>query len=231
MYVYLYICMNIWEDIHIKQKKKNLIFQAHHLTKNHQIYCFNKLNSKEIYTILTESGASESYSRLYYHFFFQNSNLDWKATYVLPLIVTNNSRLKIFLYKLLHNGLYLNKILFSFGKTDSSLFFFCKIVDETPFHLFYKCTNPKLFRDQFKEIIFNTTLSISSITPQSVIIGDIDFSDNYLLINHLIVIYKFCTYNFKKDPSILRNGVLSLRTSFKRCKSRGTWVRGRGILF
>ena len=71
-------------------------------------------------------------------------------------------------------------------------------------------------------MIFNTTLSISSITPQIVIIGDIDFSDNYLLINHLIVIYKFCIYNFKKDPSILRNDVLSLRTLFKRCKSGGT---------
>ena len=27
---------------------KNLVFQGHHLTKNHEIYCLNKLYSKDI---------------------------------------------------------------------------------------------------------------------------------------------------------------------------------------
>ena len=33
---------------------KNPVFQGHHLIKNHQIYCLNKLNSKDIYSILIE---------------------------------------------------------------------------------------------------------------------------------------------------------------------------------
>ena len=62
-----------WKDALIANSEniKNLIFQAQHITKNHQIYCLNKLNSKEIYTILTESGVSVSHSRLYYHSFFK----------------------------------------------------------------------------------------------------------------------------------------------------------------
>ena len=33
---------------------KNPVFKGHHLIKNHQIYCLNKLNSKDIYSILIE---------------------------------------------------------------------------------------------------------------------------------------------------------------------------------
>ena len=35
-------------------------------------------------------------------FFFQNSNLDWEIFYVVPCIVTKDSRLWVFQYKLLN---------------------------------------------------------------------------------------------------------------------------------
>ena len=56
-----------------------LVFQGHHLIKNHQIYGLNKLNSKKIYSILIESGDSKPSCQLYYENVFQNSNLDWKT--------------------------------------------------------------------------------------------------------------------------------------------------------
>ena len=40
---------------------------------------------------------------------------------MLPRIVTKDSRLQVFQYKLLSNVLYLNKMLFKFGKIDSPL--------------------------------------------------------------------------------------------------------------
>ena len=43
--------------------------------------------------------------------------------------------------------------------------------------------------------ISDKILSIPSLTSQSAIIGHIDLSDDYLLINHLILIYKFYIYN------------------------------------
>ena len=74
-------------------------------------------------------------------------------------------------------------MLFRFGKIDSRLLSFCKMVDETPFHLFYNCAKAKLLRDQLKEFISNTTLSIPSVMPQSTILRHIDLSGDYLLIN------------------------------------------------
>ena len=152
------------------------------------------MSSKEIYNILIESTDSKP-AQIYYKIFFQNSNLDWKTIYMLPRIVTKDSRLQVFQYKLLNNVLYLNKMLFRFGKIDSPLCSFCKMIEETPLHLFYNCIKKKLLWDQLKDFISNETLSFPSLTPQSAILGHIDLSDDYLLINHIILIYKFYIYN------------------------------------
>ena len=94
-FIYNQIILSIpksWKDALIADLEniKNLVFQDHHLIKNHQIYCLNKLNSKEIYSILIESGNSKPSSQLYYKNVSHNSNLDWKTIYVLPRIVTKD---------------------------------------------------------------------------------------------------------------------------------------------
>ena len=72
-------------------------------------------------------------------------------------------------------------MLFRFGKIDSPLCSFGKMVDKTPLHLFYNCTKSKLLPDQLKELISNTTLPI----PLPYATG---YYPNYLLINHIILI-------------------------------------------
>ena len=141
-----------WKDTFIANSEniKNLVFEGLHLIKNHHIYCLNKLGTKEIYSILIESTDSKPSSQMYYKNIFQNSNLDWKTIYMLPRIVTKDSRLQVFQYKLLNNVLYLNKMLFKFGKIYSPLCSFCKMIEETPLHFFYNCIKTKLLWDQLK---------------------------------------------------------------------------------
>ena len=43
-------------------------------------------------------------------------------------------------------------MLFRFGKIDSPLCSFCKMIEETPLHLFYKCIKTKLLWDQLKTL-------------------------------------------------------------------------------
>ena len=88
---------------------KNLVFQGHQFIENHQIYSLNKLNGKEICSILIESVDSKPSSQFYHKNVFQNSSLDWKNIYVLLGIATKDSRLRVFRYKLLNNVLYLIK--------------------------------------------------------------------------------------------------------------------------
>ena len=89
-------------------------------------------------------------------------------------------------YKLLNKVLYLNKMLFRFEKIDSPLCSLCKMIDETPWSPFHNCTKTKLLRDPLKEFISNETCFLS-LMPQSAILGHIDLSDEYLVINHLIL--------------------------------------------
>ena len=58
--------------------------------KNHQIYCLNKLSSKEISSIPIESSDPKPSSQLYYKNVFQNSNLNWKTIYMQPRVVTKD---------------------------------------------------------------------------------------------------------------------------------------------
>ena len=56
----------------------------------------------------------------------------------LCLTLTLDSYSCSFQYKILNSALYLNKKLFTFRKLTSPLCPFCKLSDETVFHLFYE---------------------------------------------------------------------------------------------
>ena len=87
-------------------------------------------------------------------------------------------------------------MLFRFGKIDLLLYSFSKMVNETPLHpLFFGLHKNETSLGPIKRFISNTTLFIPSLTPQSTILDHIDLLDDYLLINHLILIYKSYIYN------------------------------------
>ena len=57
----IHYILKTWKDALTTNLKniKNLVSLGHRLTKNYQIYCLNKLNSKEIYSIVIESSDSK----------------------------------------------------------------------------------------------------------------------------------------------------------------------------
>ena len=56
----------------------------------------------------------------YFEKIFKNSNLDWKAIYLLPRTATVDTTIRGFQYKLLNNVLFLNQILYRFGISQDS---------------------------------------------------------------------------------------------------------------
>ena len=60
-----------------------------------------------------------------------------------PRLVTINSTLRMFHYKILNNVLYFNKHLFYLGLVTSKLCSFCNPVDETEIHIFAQCSATK----------------------------------------------------------------------------------------
>ena len=104
-------------------------------------------------------------------------------------------------FELLSNVLYLNKMLFKFGKSGSPLCSFCNVKDETPYHLFYEWSHTISLWNQLRHFLFNS-LNILLLTPQSAIFGFINQKENFLIINHLLFIFKFYIYNSRSSSKL-----------------------------
>ena len=73
---------------------------------------------------------------------FNDYHIEWTAIYMFTRLVTYNTYMRSFQYKIL-NVLFSNKILYTFGITPSPLCSFCNLYDETPLHIFYECNGVK----------------------------------------------------------------------------------------
>ena len=85
--------------------------------------------------------------------------MEWKKVYMFPRIVTMDSSLHSFQYKILNNILYLNERLYKFNIVDSLLCSFCGAYNESIKHLFCTCMVTQRLWDQLQswmhEVIFN----------------------------------------------------------------------------
>ena len=86
----------------------------HHLIKGALIITFEKLSSKELYSILIKEFTNRPSPNVYFEKIFPNMKFDWRKIYISPRILTINSYLRSFQYKILINILFLNEKLFVF---------------------------------------------------------------------------------------------------------------------
>ena len=115
----------------------DLIINENQLIKKHQICFLEKLNSRQLYNTQLILNVEKPTAQTYFQKKFQNPKLEWKDMYASPRRVTINTNLHIFEYILLQNVLYLNDMLYKFGKRISPLCSFCMEEPESPIHLFY----------------------------------------------------------------------------------------------
>ena len=127
-----------WKDIILKDKgnAKSLVIFDHHIVRNSQIHSLNKLTSKQLYLILVEANTVKPTAQDYFENLFETSQFKRKNIYFLIRNTTLDTKARMFQFKVLHNVLYANKMLFKFGKVTSPRCSFCKLHDETIMHLF-----------------------------------------------------------------------------------------------
>ena len=110
-----------WKDTILKDKgiAKNLAIFDHHIVRKSQICSLNKLTSKELYLILVDANTVKPTAQDYFENLFESSNFNWKKIYFLIHNTTLDAKARMFQYIVLHNTLYINKMLFKFGKVIS----------------------------------------------------------------------------------------------------------------
>lgn len=147
----------------LKQTLENtnlLVVEDYHFTKGLKIDILEKLNSRELYSVLISAIDHQPNSQKYFNKLILNTKLLLEKIYLIVGIVTVNSYLCCFLNKIV-NMLYLNKKLFT-GKTDTRLSSFHRTEAEISLQLFYKCFAIKLW-NQLKSL-FTTDFYFNLIT-------------------------------------------------------------------
>ena len=159
------------------------------IIKNTRVIVLDKLTAREIYSVLLLTSGNTPTSQKYFGKVFPNENFDWKKIDILPRVVTINSFQRKFQYKILHNMLYLNKILFTFGKIKTPLYLFCHSYDETVKHIFLECICVKQLWNHLRLFLMND-VSLSILTPQTAIFGFITGIKNrvYKITNHILLL-------------------------------------------
>ena len=66
---------------------------------------------------------------IYFKTLFENTTLDWNKIYLQPRFATIDTTLSSFQYKILNNVLFLNKKLYTFGITNTSLCSLCNALE------------------------------------------------------------------------------------------------------
>ena len=107
---------------------------------------------------------------MYCEGYFNNNDFDWKSIYLLPRMLTVDTKLSVSQFKILNNILFANKMLFKLKKVESLLCSFCKAEDETYILLFYRCEKKPILWKQFQEFV-SIGLDLPSILPQIAIFG------------------------------------------------------------
>ena len=133
---------------------------------------------------------------------FDDYDFNWNLIYRIPRIATLDTKIRNIQYKLLNNVLYFNKKLFQFGIISQSKCSFCELYDETPHHIFYECTYAQNLWNRLR-LHLSEKVALPVLNPQSAIFGFTDVSDhNFLLVNHLLLIFKYNIYNSRANNSL-----------------------------
>ena len=114
--------------------------------------------------------------------------------YSLPFRVTNEVKLSVFQYKIVHNILYTNKLLHKMKKKQQPDCPYCHGIDQTPLHLFVECLIAKLFWNKFTKWYNDTCGGTIALEQNEIIYGVLRYTSSCSTLNHLITIGKYFLY-------------------------------------
>ena len=128
---------------------------------------------------------------------FPELQVSWKEIYSLPFVVTIETKIREFQYKILNNIVFTNEKLFRLKMIDSSLYVFCKGEVESLEHLLFFCEVTKMFWRAFCTWLAECKIRIESLNISDVLFGVYKKGEDFKILNHLILSAKFYIYKCK----------------------------------
>ena len=157
-----------------------------------------KVKSKMIYNEFKSKKQTAPSAQIKLNNKYPELSVEWKKIYSLPFTVTLEAKVREFQYKLLNNIVFTNDKLFRFKMIDSPLRAFCQTEVESPEHLFFHCNVTKTFWKSLSSWLIKKII-ITFLTLENVLFGVFNAMDDFLILNHLILLAKFYIYKCKLD--------------------------------
>ena len=195
---------SIWKTSLLKDSENThgLVLYEPHIVINQTVHHIFKLRAKFLYNLLLGKMEYRPTAQRYLsNLFTLHDDFDWTKIYDLPSKITVDTRLRVFQYKILNNILYLNEKLFDFGLVDSEKCRFCLVSNETTIHIFSECPIVKELWNCLYDI-FKDYVSLPNLSPQSATLGFTSNIENSLLINHIVLMFKYYVYSSRKERNI-----------------------------
>ena len=169
--------------------------------KRDLVNVFNGLTTKSVYKCFVNFKCERPVSEIKFEQRYTVAKEDWDDLYMIPYRATCESHLIAFQFKVNHNILYTNEMLFKTGMVHSSSCSFCNAELETVDHMLFNCFVLK----PLWEYILNKYLSVIDVNinlcVKNVIFGLPEMSQTSVLINHIILIAKRYVYECKLNKT------------------------------
>ena len=126
-----------------------------------------------------------------------------QSVFSLPFRVTK-VKLSVFQFKIIHNILYTNNILYKMKRKNHPYCPFCTNIEQTIAHLFFTCSVAELFWSEFTTLYNSLSEKKKlALSKTEIIYGVLDDWSSCLTLNHLILIGKYFLYTNALDDKRL----------------------------
>lgn len=176
-----------------------------------------KVTSKMIYNEFKRKKQTTPSAQIKLNQKYPELSVEWKKIYSLPFTVTTDTKIREFQYKLLNNIVFTNDKLFRFKMIDSPFCAFCQTEVESLEHLFFHCNVTKTFWNLLSSWLIKQKIITTSLTLENVLFGVFNVIEDFLILNHLLLLAKFYIYRCKLDiihPS-LNVFIAKIRANFQ----------------
>ena len=120
--------------------------------------------------------------------------INWKKVYSLPFLTTLDSNLREFQYKILNNIVFTNDKLFRFGISQSLNYTFCNEEPKSLEHLLSRCKVSSKFWKEVLSWLKENNIVIESFNEIGLFLGIFEESEDFLLINHVMLLGRYYVY-------------------------------------
>ena len=133
---------------------------------------------------------------------YSNTEIEWEKVYSLAFQCTLDTKIREFQYKILNCIMFTNEKLNLIGAVESPNCTFCQEATESVEHLLFSCRITSNFWKHVLSWLRDNDVHVGIINEPDVIFGKFDVAEDYILINHILLLGKYYIYSRKCQNSL-----------------------------